>query len=143
SCFGRSTSMSMDKKFETVMTFMTALQSGDLELAARVSSSDLVVSGLLTRPLSQREFLALQGELLIAMPDFSYNLTDLKRNGDDVQALIRVSGTQTNNLSLPMVGLQSIPATGLAVGLPQTRVIYQVEEGQVLAMEIEQVVGGG
>lgn len=135
--------MSMDKKVETVRTFMTALQSGDLELAARVSSADLVVSGLLTRPLSQSDFLALQGELLTAMPDFSYNLTDVKRSGDDVQAFISISGTQTDDLSLPMVGLQSIPATGLAIDLPQTRVMYQVEEGQVLAMEIEQIVGGG
>jgi hypothetical protein len=135
--------MSMDKKVETVMTFMTALQSGDLELAARVSSIDLVVSGLLTRPLGQSEFLALQGELLTAMPDFSYNLTDVKRSGEDVQALISISGTQTNDLSLPMVGLQPIQATGLTIDLPQTRVIYQVEEGHVLAMEIERVVGGG
>jgi hypothetical protein len=135
--------MSMDKKVETIMTFMTALQSGDLELAARVSSADFVVSGLLTRPLGQSEFLALQGELLTAMPDFSYNLTDVRRSGDDVQALIGISGTQTNDLSLPMVGLQPVAATGLAISLPQTRVMYQVEEGQVLAMEIEQVVGGG
>jgi hypothetical protein len=77
------------------------------------------------------------------MPDFSYNLTDVKRGGADVQALISISGTQTNDLSLPMVGLQPIQATGLAIDLPQTRVVYQVEEGQVLAMEIERVVGGG
>jgi hypothetical protein len=135
--------MSEDKKIETLETFITALQSGDLELAARVSSADFVISGLMVRPLDQNEFLALQGELLAAMPDFSYNLADVKRDGDDVQALINISGTQTNDLSWPVLGLSPIQATGLAVDLPQTRVVCQIEDGQVLAMEVEQVVGGG
>ncbi len=135
--------MSADKKIEIVLTFMTALQSGDLELAARVSTPDFIVSGLLTRPLGQNEFLALQNELLAAMPDFSYNLTDVERSGTDVRAFIRISGTQINDLALPMVGLPSMAATGLAVSLPQTQVVYRVEEGLIQAMEIEQVVGGG
>ena len=135
--------MSADKKIETVRTFMTALQSGDIELAARVASTDFIVSGLLPRPLSGSEFFALQAELLTAMPDFSYNLSDLQHSGGDIQAFISINGTQTGELSLPMLGLQTLPATGLAIDLPQARIVYQVEEEQIQAMEIEQVVGGG
>jgi hypothetical protein len=128
---------------ETVKALVTALQSGDIELAANVMSEDCLVSGFAPNPLTREEFLALQSQLLAAMPDFSYNLSEVHGKENEVHALMNISGTQNNDLELPMFGLRTIPATGLAVVLPQVESIWQVEHDRVVGIWIKEVHGGG
>ncbi len=42
---------------DTVKTFVTALQSGDMQLAADTIAEDFKLSGLTPRELDEREFL--------------------------------------------------------------------------------------
>jgi hypothetical protein len=128
---------------KTVKTFMTALQSGDLEMAASLMSDDFILGGLTPTPLTKPEFLTLQSELLAAMPDLSFNLSDVQKVDDEVQALIRITGTHTGDLSLPIYGLQAVAATGLAVALPQVGAAFQVEHHRIVGMRVESVTGGG
>ncbi len=128
---------------ETIETFMTALQSGDLELAASVMIDDFTLIGFTPEALSGREFLALQSDLLAGMPDFSYHLSAVQQEDGRVRALIQITGTQRNDLTLAPLGLQTIPATGLAVDLPQVPVEYSVVNGRVAKMALETVPGGG
>ncbi len=129
---------------ETVKTLMTALQSGDLELASDLLADDFRLRGLAPREPHKGEFLAVQSELLAGMPDFSYNLSDIRALDDrQVQALIMITGTHTHDLSLPMFGLQVIPRSGLAIVLPQTRVDYELANGHVTRMTMEERAGGG
>ena len=128
---------------EIVKTFITALQSGDMEVAANYMSDDFVVHGWTPYPLDKTKFLATQSALLDAMPDFSYNLSDVHKAGDGVEALIQVTGTQTNDLILPMHGMPPFPATGLAIDLPQVKVRFVLKEHKVSEMNVETVAGGG
>jgi hypothetical protein len=128
---------------ETVNALVTALQSGDLELAATLLSEDCVVSGFTPEPLNRDEFLALQSQLLAAMPDFSYNLSQIGAEGKNAHALITITGTNTNNLELPEFGLQSIPATGLQIVLPQISSSWRVRHEAVVKIDMEGVPGGG
>lgn len=128
---------------ETVNALVTALQSGDLELAASLLSENCVVSGFAPEPLKREEFLALQSQLLAAMPDFSYNLSQIHAEGKNVHALITITGTNTNNLELPEFGLQSIPATGLQVALPQVPCSWRVRHEEVVRIDMDEVIGGG
>lgn len=126
-----------------VKTLMTALQSGDLEVAASLLCDDFVLQGWTLEPLGKSGLLAMQSELLNAMPDFSYGLSELKQRNGRVSALIHVCGTHSSDLALPMVGVELIPATGLAIDLPQVHTAYQLEDGRVKAMVVEAVPGGG
>ncbi len=128
---------------ETVKALVTALQSGDLELAARLMSEDCTVSGFASEPLKREEFLALQSQLLAAMPDFSYNLGQVDAEGKNAHALITITGTNTNDLALPEFGLQTIPATGLQVALPQVPCSWRVRHEAVVKIEMDEVPGGG
>jgi hypothetical protein len=128
---------------ETVKALVTALQSGDMELAAQRMSDDCIVSGLAPNPLERDEFLALQSELLAAMPDFSYNLGELHAQDNRVTGLVTITGTHSNDLELPMYGLKTIPATGLAVVLPQVESTWLVERDRVKRVRISEVPGGG
>ena len=58
-------------------------------------------------------------------------------------ALIQITGTHTRDLTLSVLGLPTIQATGIAVTLPQVHTAFQVEEGKVLGMQVEAVPGGG
>jgi hypothetical protein len=128
---------------EKVETLVTALQSGDLEMAASILSDDFTVSGLTPEALDKRVFLAVQSELLAAMPDFSYNLSDVRQEDDKVRAFISITGTHNRDLSLPMFGLQSVPATGLYVVLPQVQTEYLFEKDLVKNMYISEEPGSG
>src|SRR5256885_1824875 len=116
---------------EIVKTFITALQSGDMEVAANYMSDDFIVWGWTPYPLDKAKFLATQSALLNAMPDFSYNLSDVHKAGNEVEALIQVTGTQTNDLDLPMHGMPPFPATGLAVDLPQVQTRFGLKVHKV------------
>ncbi len=127
----------------TVKTLVTTLQSGDMAFAANSMSDDFFITGFAHIPLNKTEFLAVQSELCAAMPDFSYNFSNEHHQKNEVQALIQITGTQTNDLNLPMFGIPVIPATGLAISLPQVHVMYLTENEQVTQMRMETVAGSG
>ncbi|GCE26980.1 hypothetical protein KDA_24640 [Dictyobacter alpinus] len=132
-------------RVETVKTLMAALQAGDSELAASTLDDAFTMAGFLPKTLSKEQFLSLQDALLVAMPDFSYGLADVARSeqgANTVTASTIITGTHTDTLSLPMLGLENIPASGVSVTLPQTRVTYEVEDGRVKKLAFENVTGG-
>lgn len=122
---------------------MTALQSGDLELAAGLMSDDFVASGFTPNPLDKGEFLALQSALHDAMPDYALHFSDIQAQGNLVKALVQITGTHTQDLELPEFGLPLIPATGLAVDLPQVQTEYRVAGDRVAEMRFKPGPGGG
>lgn len=129
---------------ETVMTFVTALQSGDIELASNSMSDNFTLSGFEANPLDKNEFLLMQSKLLAAMPDFSYNLSDAQNaENDSVQALVQITGTQLNGLDLSPFGMQPVESTGLAVTLPQVHATYSVENGLIASIQMESLPGSG
>jgi hypothetical protein len=128
---------------ETVQTFITALQSGDMDLAAQYMMDDFVFEGWTPQALNKGEFLALQSGLHAAMPDYAFNLSDTREEDGAVDAFIQLSGTHTQTLSLPMFGVPLVPYTGISVGLPQTRTRFTVTDGKVARMQVERLPGGG
>ena len=130
---------------DTVNTYMTALQSGDIELAADTMSDDFVMSGFAPKELNKNQFLSTYSNLLASMPDLSFNMADELSEADGVvQVEIEITGTHLNQLSLPVLGIQPIEPTGLAVTLAQTKTTYHVNsENKVTRMEMQPVVGGG
>jgi len=130
---------------DAVNTFITALQSGDIELVADIMSDDFVMSGFASKQLNKNQFLATYSNLLASMPDLSFNMTGEpgEENGV-VQTEIEITGTQLNQLAIPVLGIQPIEPTGLAVTLAQTKTTYHVNsENKVTLMEMQPVVGGG
>jgi len=128
---------------EIVKTFMTALQSGNSEVAAEQMADEFVGSGLTAQPLDKGTFLAMQSRLNDAIPDFSYNLHDLHEQDGQVDAFIHITGTNTNDLELPTFGIPVIRATGLAVDLAEVHSEYILQGGKIVEMRVEDVPGGG
>jgi predicted ester cyclase len=128
---------------EIVKTFISALQSGNIEVAAGQMADNFVGTGLTTQPLDKGMFLAMQSRLKDAMPDFSYNLHDLHEQDDKVDAFIHMSGTNTNDLELPMFGIPLIRATGLVIDLAEVHSEYILQGDRIVEMRVDDVPGGG
>src|SRR5579872_1361201 len=104
---------------DIVKTFITALQSGDFEEAARCMADDFVERGWTPQPLDGQELLALMSSLRYAIPDFSFNMSDAHEQDGGADALIAISGNHTRDLALPEFGLPLIPYSGVSIYLPQ------------------------
>ncbi len=128
---------------ELVMTCITALQSGDIDMAARCLADDFVLRGWTEQALDKNQFLAMQSHLLVAMPDFSYNLSNVQAEGRGAEALIQISGTNLGELDLSMLDIAPLQATGLMVGLPQVAVRFAVGDNTLQEMVMERMAGGG
>lgn len=128
---------------ELVMTCITALQSGDMGMAASLLADDFVLQGWTEQTIDRGQFLAIQSNLLMAMPDFSYNLSGIHMEGQGVEALIQISGTNLGNLDLTMLDIAPIQATGLAINLSQVPVRFVAENDTLKEMAIVPVAGGG
>lgn len=130
-------------KIELVRTFITALQSGDAEVAANCMADQFTFAGWLHEPFSKNQFLGVQSRLLDAMPDLTYNLSGEREVGDSVEAWTQIMGTQMHDLLLPELDVPFIQATGNAISLPQTRTIFTFEQEQIAQMMVETIIGGG
>jgi hypothetical protein len=128
---------------EIVKTFITALQSGAIDMAAQYMTNDFKLVGWMPQPLDRGAFLTLQAELDAGMPDFSYNLSDLRAHGDTATGLIQIAATHTRDLAFPQFGIPTIQETGQAIGLPQVPVEFVLNDGKVAEMKIQAVPGGG
>jgi hypothetical protein len=130
-------------KIEIVRTFITALQSGDAEVAVNCMVDQFTFAGWLHEPLSKGQFLEVQSRLLDAMPDFTYNLSDEHEVGNNVEAWTQIMGTQLHDLLLPTLDVPFIQATGNAISLPQTRTTFTFEQEKIAQMMVETMLGGG
>jgi SnoaL-like domain len=130
------------KPTEIAQTFITALQAGDMELAAQNMTDDFVFEGWTPQALNKGEFLALESQLHAAMPDYAFNLSNIREQNGVVRAFMQITGTQTHPLNLPMFGI-SVPYTGVYVILPQEQVEFVLTDGKLARMRVESVPGGG
>jgi predicted ester cyclase len=128
---------------DIVKTVLAALEAGDMNKAGSLVADDMVFAGPVPQPIGKREFLGLQGALVAAIPDWKFNASDYKEQGDTVRVKVHISGAHTAPLSLPALGIQSLPPTGKRVQLPYEPITISVKNGKVTRIETEHVEGGG
>jgi hypothetical protein len=128
---------------DLVKSTLAAFESGDAKKAESLLSDDMVFSGPVPQPIHRNEFIGLQGALVAAIPDWKFNASDYKELGDKVMVKVHISGTHTKPLSLPPMGIQSLPPTGKRVQLPYEPLTITIKNGKAIRIEGENVEGGG
>ena len=122
---------------------LAATEAGDFKKLDSLIADDFTMSGPVPMPVGKREFMGLQMALLKAMPDWKFNATDVRENGDQVTMMLGISGTQTGELQLPMPGMPPIPASGKKVSLPAEPTTFTVRNGKLTKLEVESTPAGG
>jgi predicted ester cyclase len=128
---------------DIVKAALAAIEAGDFKKADGMIADDMVFAGPVPEPLGKREFLGVQMAMLTAMPDWKFNPTDFKENGDVVTANLQVTGTQSGELSLPMPGIPKLPASGKKVSLPKEPGTFTVKNGKLSRLDVTPTPGGG
>jgi len=126
-----------------VKSVLAAFESGDAKKAGDLLSDDMVFAGPVPKPVSKHEFIGLQSALVAAIPDWKFNDAEYKEQGDKVVLKVHISGTHSNPLTLPPMGIQSFPTTKKHVQLPYETLTATVKNGKVTRIDGEQVEGGG
>jgi predicted ester cyclase len=122
---------------------LAALEARDMKKVDSLISDDFVFAGPVPQPISKREFIGLQSALIAAMPDWKFNASDFKEQGDKVMAQGHISGTHTAPLNLPPFGIQNFAPTGKHVQLPYEPITATVKDGKLTRLEAAHVEGGG
>ena len=122
---------------------LAAFETHDMKKVDELFADDMVFAGPVPQPIGKREFVGLQSALMAAMPDWKFNASDFKEEGDKVMAKAHISGTQTAALSLPALGIQSFPASGKHVQLPYESLTATIKNGKLTRLEAAHVEGGG
>jgi predicted ester cyclase len=128
---------------DIAMAGVRAFEAHDFTKAAGLLSEDLVFTGPTPQPLGKREYVGVQTALINALPDWKFNAQDFKEEGDRVTVPIRISGTHTGALNLPMPGIPPLPPTGKHVQLPEEHVVFTVKDNKISRIETDQVPGAG
>jgi predicted ester cyclase len=128
---------------DVVKEGLAATEAGDFAKLENLIADDFSMLGPVPMPVGKREFIGLMMAMLKAMPDWRFNATDFKENGDQVTVPLRITGTHTGELQLPLPGLPAIPATGTKVSLPSEPGTFTVTNGKLAKLEVASTEGGG
>ena len=128
---------------DVVKAGFAAAESNDWKKFEGYVAENFVFSGATPQPVGKKEFVGLQMALQEAMPDWSFNAAGFKENGDKVTVDMRITGTQTKELSLPMPGFPKVPASNKKVSLPSQPGTFTVKNDKLVSLEVKDVSGGG
>jgi hypothetical protein len=128
---------------DIVKAGLAAIEAGDFKKLDSMVADDMVFAGPVPEPLGKREFIGVQSAMHTAKPDWKFNPSDFKENGDVVTVNFQITGTQTGELSLPMPGLPKLPPSGKKVSLPKEQSTFTVKNGKLARLDVASTPGGG
>ena len=128
---------------DTIKTAMAAIERGDFNAVASYLTDDLVFAGPVPEPMGKREFIGVQSALVAALPDWKFNASELREQGDKVTVNVHITGTHTGTLNPPMPGIPVLPPSGKHVSLPNETITFTVRGDKISRLDVTSVPGGG
>jgi SnoaL-like protein len=128
---------------ETVQAVLGAIEASDWQRARSLLADDFTLGGPTSQPIGPDAFLGIHRAFAAAMPDFSFNAGNFHEANGTVTYQVRITGTQTHDLVLPVPGIAPIPATGKRVSLPAEPNRVTLRGDKVATAESSEVPGGG
>lgn len=118
-------------ELEIAKKLLSDIEAGDKASVLKLLSDDFTFSGPVPEPISGPMWLGLTEKLIKAFPDWAYNVSNLRADGNIVRMAVQISGTHKGELDLSDMGLPSVPATGKKIQLPRDEAELKVEGGKV------------
>ena len=105
-------------------------------------TDDFAFSGPTPEPLTKKSFMDLHTSLINAFPDWAFNAHDFEESGDKVNFKVRITGTNTKELSLPMLGIKAA-ASNKRVTLAEEKTEIEFAGNQISSYKVEKVDNAG
>ena len=124
-----------------VCEVLNAIDAHDLDQAARrVSEACRIRDTSMPQTLGKAAFIDQMRSILAAFPDWKYDLQSIEADGNQVTVQVVVRATNSAPLELP--GMPRLPATGIAVTVPD-KFVFTVTADQVDSLIIDLPTNGG
>lgn len=128
---------------EQATEFFQAIESQDWSKVTSITSEDFCFVGPTPSPFNKEVWLDFQKAVQKAFPDWAFNLTEVEEQGDEVRVTVQITGTHKEDLVLPIHSIKALPATGLAVALPEEHAFLSFKDGKISKLVIEGAAHGG
>jgi hypothetical protein len=103
---------------EIAIKFLQSVEKAEWTEAMKHLEEDFKFFGPEPDPVDKETWLEFQIALKAAIPDWSFNLTEVKEADSCVDLQVAISGTHTGPLDLPLGRLPKLPATQMKVNMP-------------------------
>src|SRR5574340_890483 len=130
-------------RVELVKAFAVAMEANDFEQVASYLSDDFQLSGPTPQPLGKQEFVAVQSAFQRAFPDWSFNSHDEVERGNKVISTVRITGTHTQELVVPIPGMPAVPATGKKIALKEKKLEFTFKGDKITSLTTDNMPGAG
>ena len=87
---------------DIVKAALAAAEAGDYAKVSGMLTDDMKFAGPVPNPVGKNEFIGIQSAMVAGIPDWKFNASDLKEEGDKVTGALQISGTQSKELKLPL-----------------------------------------
>ncbi len=125
---------------QTARDFMAVWATGQV---ANYLTPDAVVSGgVMPQPVPALEAFQMMNSLNQAFPDLRVDVQQVSVQGNQATVSVRISGTQTGPLNLPMPGIPAIPASGKRVSVPDKYILTVIGD-KVSSFHVDSPANGG
>jgi hypothetical protein len=118
-----------------------AIRSGDLGRAQQYLAEDFELSGAAPETVGRDEATGYWQAMLQAFPDFAYNPTEVRDEGDRLTGYVQVTGTHAGEFDLPP--LARIEPTARRIMLPRERFELEHDGDRFTRWHIEKADDGG
>ena len=128
---------------ETMQTVIAAMEATDWARARTSVADDFTFGGAVPQPIGPDAWLAIHQAFAAAMPDFSFNARGFHDENGNAVGQLQLTGTQINELILPVPGIAPIPPTGRRVSLPVETITATQRGDKLVSIIVAEVAGGG
>jgi predicted ester cyclase len=119
------------------------IERRDWDSARNLLSNDFTFSGPVPEPMNGAEWIGMHEKLGAAFPDWAFNLSDIRVEGDIVHATMHITGTHRGELDLSDLGLPKVAATQIKIKLPAEKVEAKIEGGKVRYLRVAAIPEAG
>jgi len=126
-------------KEEIVLAFFSAIESKHWEKLSDLTTSDFLFWGPMPSPLDKATYIELQKAIQHAIPDWSYHLSNMSHRENCIIVTVHISGTHTEEFTLPIPGVEPVPPTNIKFELPIEGVILTFKEDKIFDLRVEDV----
>ncbi len=123
--------------------FNQYFEEGDINKLKSILADDFKFSHKSApQPLSRQEFLDTAKALHAAMPDWSYNASNIKE-GTPTTMTVQITASHKGTLDLSHIKMPVVPATQKRIKLPAENCSLEIRGGKIHRLEVPAVPGGG
>jgi hypothetical protein len=130
-------------KVELVKELFSHLEKGEADETDMLLGDDFSFSGPTPEPVEKKRFMELHEDLLKAIPDWNFNAHDLTESWNKITLKIRQTGTHSEELNIPSLGIKAVRATNKCFSLPEEKVEVAFEGDKISSLKVEKLTNGG